>query len=72
MDNCKIISVVVPTFNESENVVPLSDAIVKEFNKIPKYDYEIIFIDNKSSDDTSDYYALKDLLIRNFCILNSH
>ena len=52
MDNCKIISVVVPTFNESENVVPLSDAIVKEFNKIPKYDYEIIIIDNKSSDDT--------------------
>lgn len=50
----KKISVLIPTFNESENVIPLSDAIVKEFNKLPKYDYEIIFIDNKSSDNTRE------------------
>ena len=50
----KTISVLIPTFNESENVIPLADAIVKEFNKIPEYDYEIIFIDNKSTDDTRD------------------
>lgn len=50
----KKISVLIPTYNESENVVPLADAIVKEFNKLPMYDYEIIFIDNKSTDDTRD------------------
>lgn len=49
----KKISIVVPTFNEEENVKPLSEAIIKEFEKsLPKYDYEIIFIDNDSSDNT--------------------
>ena len=48
----KKISVLVPTYNESENVIPLSEAIVGEFNKLPQYDYEIIFIDNDSKDDT--------------------
>ena len=50
----KKISVLIPTYNESENVVPLSDAIINEFSKLPKYDYEIIFIDNDSQDDTRD------------------
>ena len=50
----KKISVLIPTYNESENVVPLSDAIVFEFGNLQMYDYEIIFIDNKSSDDTRD------------------
>lgn len=50
----KKISVLVPTYNESENVIPLAEAIIKEFSKLPKYDYEIIFIDNKSSDDTRE------------------
>ncbi len=50
----KTISVLVPTYNESENVEPLSRAIVAEFEKLPKYDYEIVFIDNDSRDDTRD------------------
>ena len=50
----KKISVLIPTYNESENVVPLSDAIVAEFDKLPEYDYEIVFIDNCSKDDTRD------------------
>lgn len=50
----KKISILIPTYNEAMNVIPLADAIVKEFNKIPAYDYEIIFIDNKSTDDTRD------------------
>lgn len=50
----KKISVLIPTYNESENVEPLSEAIVAEFNKLPQYDYEIIFIDNDSKDDTRD------------------
>lgn len=49
------ISVLVPCFNEVENVVPLSEAIVNEFNtKLPKYDYELVFIDNFSTDGTRD------------------
>lgn len=49
----KKISIVVPTFNEEENVKPLSEAIINEFNKsLPDYDYEMIFIDNDSQDAT--------------------
>ncbi|MDC7278828.1 glycosyltransferase family 2 protein [Butyrivibrio fibrisolvens] len=49
----KKISIVVPTFNEEENVKPLSEAIIEEFEKeLTNYDYEIIFIDNDSSDNT--------------------
>ena len=42
----KKISVLVPTYNEQDNVIPLSSAIVEEFEKsLPEYDYEIVFID---------------------------
>jgi glycosyltransferase involved in cell wall biosynthesis len=49
----KKISVVIPTYNEEENVIPLSGAIVKVMKEeLPEYDYEIIFIDNHSKDST--------------------
>ena len=51
--NRKTISVVIPCYNEEENVKPLSEAIIDEFTKsLPDYDYEIIFIDNDSRDAT--------------------
>ena len=49
----KKISILVPCYNEEENVVPLSEAIIEQFTKeLPSYDYEIVFIDNDSSDTT--------------------
>ena len=49
----KKISVVIPTYNEEANVVPLADAIVGVMTgELPEYDYEIIFIDNHSKDST--------------------
>lgn len=49
----KKISIVVPTYNEEENVKPLSEAIISELEtNLPEYDYEIIFIDNDSKDNT--------------------
>ncbi len=48
------VSVLIPTYNEEENVEPLSQAIEEEFKKISKYDYEIIFIDNDSKDRTRE------------------
>ena len=42
MDKKKKVSILIPTYNESENVVPLSEAIVGEFQKLPEYDYEIV------------------------------
>lgn len=48
----KTISIVIPTFNEQDNVVPLVDAVEHELKKLTAYDYEIIFIDNDSHDST--------------------
>lgn len=49
-----IISILVPTYNEEENVIPLAEAVVDIFKKelMPKYQYELVFIDNDSTDDT--------------------
>jgi glycosyltransferase involved in cell wall biosynthesis len=50
-----MISVLIPTFNEEENVVPLSEAIINVFEEqLPTYNYEIIFIDNDSVDKTRE------------------
>jgi len=49
----KKISVLIACYNEEENVVPISGEIVKVFeSELPAYDYEIIFIDNCSTDNT--------------------
>ena len=51
----KKISVVIPCYNEEENVQAITEAVEKEFREqLPKYDYEIIFIDNDSQDRTRD------------------
>lgn len=49
----KKISIMIATYNEEENVEPLSERIVGIFEKqLPEYDYEILFIDNFSKDKT--------------------
>ena len=49
----KKISIMVPCYNEEDNVVPLSQALIQMFEKdLPQYDYDILFIDNDSSDTT--------------------
>ena len=61
----KKISVLVPTYNEEENVVPLCKAIIEQFEcNLPDYDYELVFIDNDSKDNTR-------ALIRGLCANNT-
>ncbi|MCI8375996.1 MAG: glycosyltransferase [Lachnospiraceae bacterium] len=51
----KTISILIPTYNEEENVEPLTEAIRKELREeLPEYDYEIVFIDNDSRDKTRE------------------
>lgn len=60
----KTVSIVVPTFNEEANVVPLAHEIEKEFEtNLPDYNYELLFIDNDSQDNTR-------LLLRGLCAEN--
>lgn len=48
----KKISIMVPCFNEEDNVVPMGEALISQMDKLPQYDYEILFIDNCSTDNT--------------------
>lgn len=48
----KTISFLIPTYNEEDNVVPMSEAILEQMEKLDGYDYELIFIDNDSKDKT--------------------
>lgn len=51
----KKISILIPCYNEVDNVVPMSEAVVKIMTEeLPQYDYELLFIDNCSQDGTRD------------------
>lgn len=50
--NKKLVSIITPCFNEEGNVQTLVKLVIEQFEKLPQYEYEHIFIDNDSSDDT--------------------
>ena len=61
----QILYLVIPCYNEEENVVPMSEAVVDTLEKeLPDYDYELLFIDNDSKDDTRP-------LLRKICAKNA-
>ena len=59
----KKVSIMVPCYNEEENVIPMSCALVEQMEQLPQYDYEILFIDNCSQDKTRE-------LLRGICASN--
>ena len=48
----KLVSIVTPCFNEEANVEILHNEIVEAMSEMPDYDFEHIFIDNASTDQT--------------------
>ncbi len=50
----KHISVMTPCYNEEGNIINLYNAVKAQFNKLPQYSYEHIFIDNCSTDRSRD------------------
>lgn len=53
------VTVMIPCYNEVENVGPMHEAITEQFKTaLPKYDYDILFIDNCSTDGTRDKLRL--------------
>lgn len=51
----KTISILIPTYNEEDNVLPLYDALREQLAILEdRYGYEIVFIDNKSQDSTRE------------------
>ena len=52
----KTLSIIIPTYNERENIQPLMERIQKAF---PRDAYEVVFVDDNSRDGTAD--AIKSL-----------
>lgn len=53
--NLKKISILIPCYNEHDNVIPMSEAVIDVLTtKLNNYDYEIVFIDNNSEDGTQE------------------
>lgn len=62
----KKVSILIPCYNEEDNVGPMSNEIVRLFeNELQQYDYELIFIDNDSKDHTRE-------LLRSVCKNNKN
>ena len=60
----KKISVLIPCYNEAENVGPISKAVTDIMEReLSRYDYELVFIDNDSTDGTRD-------ILRGLCSAN--
>ena len=58
------LSLVVPCYNEAENVIPFQEAVIRAFEGCG-YDYEIVFIDDGSSDAT--LHNLKKIFAKQTC-----
>lgn len=54
MISTELVSVVVPFFNEEENVSILAERIEEALSGLPGYDYECIFVNDGSTDGTRE------------------
>lgn len=59
----KKVSIMIPCYNEEENIVAITDAVIDQMEQLPQYDYEVLIIDNCSTDNTRP-------LIRDICAKN--
>lgn len=50
----KLISIISSCYNEGENIIPLYQNITEIMKNLPQYDYELLFADNGSKDDTAE------------------
>jgi len=48
----KLVSIVISVYNEEQNLTPLYLELVKNLNKCPEIDYELIFVNDGSADNS--------------------
>lgn len=48
------VTVIIPSYNESENILPTTTALLKVFSKIKNHELSILFVDDSSPDGTSN------------------
>ena len=63
----KLVSIIIPVFNEEDNIELAYEAIVKELEQDSNLQFEIIFTDNHSTDSTFKHIqqlALRDKRVK--------
>lgn len=60
----KKISIGIPCYNEEENIELMYQAIIGQIEKVPQYEYEIIFADNDSKDRSQE--IMKELATKDY------
>ena len=50
----KLISILIPAYNEHESLPPLYDRLVKLMDSQTNYDFEVLFVNDGSKDNTLD------------------
>lgn len=48
----KLISIIIPAYNEEENISELTQRLQKVFDILPRYDFEVVVVENGSKDNT--------------------
>ncbi len=48
------ITIIIPTYNEKENALPITEALESEFKNIPEHEISILFVDANSADGTKE------------------
>ena len=51
MSNLNLVSIIIPFYNEEDNLKKLVESLIKNTNKL-KYKFELIFVDDGSTDDS--------------------
>ena len=59
----KTVSIMIPCYNEEENIAAITESVVQQMEKLPQYDSEGLCIDNCSTDNTRP-------LLREICAKN--
>ena len=59
----KTVSIMIPCYNEEENISAITNAVAEQMEQLPQYNYEILCIDNCSTDNTRP-------LLREICAKN--
>lgn len=50
----KMLSIVIPAFNEEGNITKIYEKLIEQFNLLVDYDFEIIFVNDGSTDRTGE------------------